>query len=119
MSKIRELLRLKFDSHLSHRDIASCLSIGHSTVSELLTRFKTSSLSWPLPEGCSVSCIPAGLKPKNAACVSITLLVISSSLITAGRPSISSIQTPEHAENVKPHQQAHLLSPRPNLRAVH
>jgi len=53
MNKIRDLLRLKFDSHLSHRDIASCLSIGPSTVSELLTRFKTSSLSWPLPEGCS------------------------------------------------------------------
>lgn len=53
MSKIRDLLRLKFDSHLSHRDIASCLSISPSTVSELLTRFKTSSLSWPLPEGCS------------------------------------------------------------------
>jgi len=53
MSKIRDLLRLKFDSHLSHRDIASCLSIGPSTVSELLTRFKTSALSWPLPEGCS------------------------------------------------------------------
>ncbi|MDF5000260.1 IS21 family transposase, partial [Vibrio parahaemolyticus] len=31
----------------------SCLKLGPSTISELLTRFKQSQLGWPLPESCS------------------------------------------------------------------
>ena len=53
MLKIKELLRLKYECGLSNRNIASCLKIGCSTVSEILTRFKNSELIWPLPEGCS------------------------------------------------------------------
>ncbi|HFQ4932226.1 TPA: IS21 family transposase, partial [Vibrio vulnificus] len=53
MNKIKEVLRLKYDCGLSNRSIASCLKLGPSTISGLLTRFKQSQLSWPLPESCS------------------------------------------------------------------
>ena len=53
MNKIKEVLRLKYDCGLSNRSIASCLKLGPSTISELLTRFKQSELGWPLPESCS------------------------------------------------------------------
>ncbi len=53
MNKIKEVLRLKYDCGLSNRSIASCLKLGPSTISELLTRFKHSPLGWPLPESCS------------------------------------------------------------------
>lgn len=53
MNKIKEVLRLKYDCGLSNRNIASCLKLGPSTISELLTRFKQSQLGWPLPESCS------------------------------------------------------------------
>lgn len=49
MRKIKDVLRLKFEVGLSHRDIGQCLSLGPSTVSEILSRFKSSDLSWPLP----------------------------------------------------------------------
>ncbi len=50
MSKINDVLRLKFEAKLSHRDISLCLKIGPATVSETLTRFKNAKLSWPLPD---------------------------------------------------------------------
>lgn len=53
MNKIKEVLRLKYGCGLSNRGIASCLKLGPSTVSELLTRFKQSQLGWPLPDSCS------------------------------------------------------------------
>ncbi len=53
MNKIKEVLRLKYDCALSNRGIASCLKLGPSTISELLTRFKQNQLGWPLPESCS------------------------------------------------------------------
>ena len=48
MNKLKELLRLHFDCKLSQRQIGNCLGISHSRVSELLSRFKNSGLSWPL-----------------------------------------------------------------------
>jgi len=48
MRKIRELLRLKFDCHLTNRDIAKSCAISHSTVGEHLRRFAECRLSWPL-----------------------------------------------------------------------
>ncbi len=53
MNKVKEVLRLKYDCGLSNRSIVSCLKLGPSTISELLTRFKQSQLGWPLPKGCS------------------------------------------------------------------
>ena len=48
MRKIEEVLRLKFETDLSNRQIASSCRIARSTVSEYLTRFERSGLDWPL-----------------------------------------------------------------------
>lgn len=53
MTKIKEVLRLKFDCQLSNRNIATCVKIGCSTASEILSSFKLSELGWPLPDGTS------------------------------------------------------------------
>jgi transposase len=53
MRKVKDVLRLKFEVGLSHRDVGKCLSLGPATVSEVLSRFKASDLSWPLPDGLS------------------------------------------------------------------
>ncbi|SFX81517.1 Transposase [Marinospirillum alkaliphilum DSM 21637] len=49
MRKIKEVLRLKWDKHLSNRQIASACGISRPTVSEYLRRFSETGLSWPLP----------------------------------------------------------------------
>lgn len=46
MSKIKEVLHLKFNSHLSNRRVTACLNVGCTTISNIVTSFKTS----PLPE---------------------------------------------------------------------
>lgn len=38
MSKIKEVLCLKFDCYLPNRSISACLNIGGSTVSDVVTR---------------------------------------------------------------------------------
>lgn len=63
MSKINDVLRLKFEAKLSHRDIALCLKIGSATVSEILTRFKNAKLSWPLPDDLSEAVLEQRLFP--------------------------------------------------------
>lgn len=50
MRKIRDVLRLRWQSGLSYRQIASSLGLGHSTIAEYLRRAKVEGLSWPLPE---------------------------------------------------------------------
>lgn len=50
MRKVREVLRLKWEIGLSHRDVARSLGISHSTVIEYLRRAREAGLSWPLPE---------------------------------------------------------------------
>jgi transposase len=49
MRKIREILRLKFDCHLTNRQIARSCSTARSTVGEYLQRFCDSPINWPLP----------------------------------------------------------------------
>lgn len=39
MDKIKEVLRLKYECHLSLRKIASCTKVSRSTISEILTLF--------------------------------------------------------------------------------
>ena len=48
MRLVKEVLRLKFVAHLSHRQIAAALRIGIGTVSNYLAAFERSSLSYPL-----------------------------------------------------------------------
>jgi transposase len=50
VSKIKDILRLKFDCHLPNRSIAACLNVGCGTISEIVTRFKGSDLVWPLSD---------------------------------------------------------------------
>ncbi|PHR95661.1 MAG: hypothetical protein COA68_16945 [Oceanobacter sp.] len=61
MSKISDVLRLKFESKLSHRDISSCLKIGPATVSGILTRFRNAGLTWPLPDELSEAVLEQNL----------------------------------------------------------
>lgn len=49
MRKIKEVLRLSWEAKLSHRKVASCCNIAHSTVREILKRAEDAGLSWPLP----------------------------------------------------------------------
>jgi transposase len=49
MRKIREVLRLKYDGQLSHREIAHSCGIATGTIVNYLTRAAEAALSWPLP----------------------------------------------------------------------
>ena len=49
MRKIREVLRLKFELGLDHRQIAASCRVSHVTVGNYLNRFANAGLSWPLP----------------------------------------------------------------------
>ena len=51
--KIKEILRLKFESGLSNRAIGRACHVSCSTISEYLQRARQAGLSWPLPEGLS------------------------------------------------------------------
>ncbi len=50
MRKIKEILRLKWDAHLSARKIATSCNISHHTVGYILKAAEAAGLSWPLPE---------------------------------------------------------------------
>ena len=63
MRKIRELLRLKWSSHLSNRKIAKCCSIARSTVSECIERASKAGLSWPLPDNLDDTALESLLYP--------------------------------------------------------
>jgi transposase len=49
MRKIKEVLRLKFELGLDHRQIAASCRISHVTVGNYLNRFANAGLNWPLP----------------------------------------------------------------------
>ena len=49
MRKLKELMRLKFQAHLSHRQIARSLGISSGTVSTYARKMIEAGLSWPLP----------------------------------------------------------------------
>jgi transposase len=49
MRKIREALRQRHELGRSHREIATSLSVAHSTVREYLRRAAEAGVSWPVP----------------------------------------------------------------------
>ena len=53
MRKIEEVLRLKYEVGLSHREIGKSCAMSASTVSEYVTHAKAAGVSWPLAEGVS------------------------------------------------------------------
>jgi transposase-like protein len=65
MRKTEEILRLKYESGLTHRAIARACSVSAGTVSEYVTRAQAAGLSWPLPEGLSAEELDALLFPRR------------------------------------------------------
>src|SRR5712691_3317772 len=49
MRRLRDVLRLKFDTGLSHRAIAQACTVGLGTVTTYLQRAAAAGLAWPLP----------------------------------------------------------------------
>jgi transposase len=49
MRRLRELLRLKFETGLGHRAIAQACAVGLGTVTTTLQRVAAAGLTWPLP----------------------------------------------------------------------
>ena len=58
-----QIFKLKFERHLSNRQIALTLNIGRSTVNDLVVRFGHLDLSWPLPESVSLDPLDKALMP--------------------------------------------------------
>ena len=50
MRKIRDVLRLKFESGLSERVIARSMSLSNGSVNSYLQRARMAGLRWPLPD---------------------------------------------------------------------
>ena len=50
MRKFKEVLRLKFDHHLTNRQIAKSCGISHVTVRKYLDMAEQAGIGWPLPE---------------------------------------------------------------------
>jgi hypothetical protein len=50
MRKLKEVLRLRFELGLGHRQIARSCSIGRATIHEYLKRAQAAGVGWPLPE---------------------------------------------------------------------
>jgi transposase len=51
MRTIKEVLRLRYEAGLSHREIAVSCRKGQTTVRDCLLRAQVAGLRWPLPEG--------------------------------------------------------------------
>jgi len=66
MIKFHELMRLKFEAKLTHRQIARSLGIGPGTVSRYVHQILAVGLSWPLPAGLSDADIERRLFPERA-----------------------------------------------------
>jgi transposase len=63
MRNIREVLRLKFESQLKHRQIARSLSMALGTISLYLNRAKEADLQWPLPNDMDDNALERALFP--------------------------------------------------------
>jgi transposase len=50
MRKIKEVLRLRYNSHLSIQQIASSLGLSKSTVSSYIKQAESAAINWPLSE---------------------------------------------------------------------
>src|SRR4029077_20622932 len=70
MRKIRDALRLTA-AGMSSRNIALSLSIGATTVIELLRRARLAGISWPPPEDIADEALEARLFPASTALAEI------------------------------------------------
>ena len=69
MRKIREVLRLRHERGLGHREIARACEIGAGTVSRYLRKTVERRLGWPLPAGLDDTALEARLFPRGAPVV--------------------------------------------------
>jgi len=67
MRKIKEVLRLKWVSEHSDRQIAKNCNIARSTVQEYLKRAEQAGLTWPTACNLDDTALEALLYPKNQA----------------------------------------------------
>jgi transposase len=63
MRKIKEVLRLHFESRLSERQISKVCVLGKGTVRRFLKRAEGAGLSWPLPPGLDDAALEKQLFP--------------------------------------------------------
>jgi transposase len=63
MNEIREILRLRFDAKRSHREIATSVDCGRTSVGDCLRRFAVCGLTWPLPVGTTDESLESRLYP--------------------------------------------------------
>lgn len=61
MRKLRQILKLKYETGLAHRQIAKACSVGAATVSLYLQRAREAGLSWPLPDALDDAALEARL----------------------------------------------------------
>jgi hypothetical protein len=65
MRKLKDVLRLRFELDLSHRQIARSCDIGLGTVHDYLQRAEAAGVKWPLPEGWDEQRLEAALFAVN------------------------------------------------------
>ena len=65
MRNIKEILRLKFEAKLSHRQIAQSLRVSVGTVSLYTNRATAAGLTWPLPDSMTEQALEALLFPNT------------------------------------------------------
>nr|VFK27334.1 MAG: hypothetical protein BECKMB1821G_GA0114241_102711 [Candidatus Kentron sp. MB] len=51
MQKIHDILRIKYESKLSHKKIAGALGLSKGAVSKYISQAQVQGIVWPLPEG--------------------------------------------------------------------
>lgn len=61
MHKFREILRLKYDAQLSHRQIARAMNVSQGAVSKYVSLAQACGLGWPLPDGLDDAALEARL----------------------------------------------------------
>jgi len=58
-----QIFQLRFERHLTYRQIALTLNVGRSTVSDIITRFNNLNMAWPLPSDVSLDALDKALIP--------------------------------------------------------
>lgn len=70
MRKIKEILRLKWESKLGDRQVANSCGVSRSTVSDYVCRARAAGLSWPLAEELDEDALTALLFPQTPSAAS-------------------------------------------------
>lgn len=65
MRKIREILRLKYETELAQRQIGQAVGVARSSVQECLRRARMAGVSWPLPAELDEAALEARLYPPS------------------------------------------------------